>query len=108
VAAIDPVNIAYTIGRTSSYDEALATEPKVTKTGRRDDYSGGWVWKTQQEAEAFRHTPEFRAAFPQARPDEFSCYVLELPEPWERAVSQVPGADGVHNILVDARILRKA
>lgn len=43
----------FTFGRTSGYDEHIATEPNPKKIGKRDDYPGGSVWRTRAEAQAF-------------------------------------------------------
>lgn len=106
---------AYTIGRTSSYDQSLSEHPEgVTKLGRiepcLDDpegYPGGWVWHTKAEANRFR-LDGLRQAEPQWDPETFSVYLLQLQGSWASDVSPDPNpVDGVHNLLVDATILRK-
>lgn len=89
--------IAYTIGR--DYDQALEEHEIVRKTGRGDqgrdpDYPGGWVWRTQAEAEAVA--------------DEYGykTYVLDLPGGWGEYCYL--GADGLHHLIVDAVIVRRA
>jgi len=87
---------AYTIGR--DYDQALAEHPIVRKTGRGDqgrdpDYPGGWVWRTQEEAESA------------ARELGFKTYAIELPGDWSECCYL--GADGIHHLLHDAVILER-
>jgi len=42
----------YTIGNTESYMRLFATHDRPRKTGRNDDYPGGSVWQTREEAQA--------------------------------------------------------
>ena len=106
--------LAYTIGRTSSYDKCLtdANPEERKKLGKRvpserfpEGYDGGCVWRTSSEADNFRlnhlHTMD-----PSWEPDSFSVYELELPNGWN--------LDTNHNdkyqysdLLVDSFILRK-
>lgn len=91
--------VAYTIGSTKSYDQALSEEPRVQKLGAYEDYEGGWVWKTTTEAHTFivNTTLPFNA----------SVYELQLPTSWEVDVSPTCADDGVHRLLHDALIIRK-
>ena len=43
----------YTFGRTSNYDKDLSARDDVKKIGRQEDYAGGSVWRTYEEAQAF-------------------------------------------------------
>jgi hypothetical protein len=97
---------AYTIGRTSSYDKDLK-KGGTSKLGRHEDYPGGWVWRTGEEAEEFIQQ-QLRVVFPDCDPKNFSVYVLRLPNSWEADVSESPARDGVHNLLHDAVIVGKA
>lgn len=104
-------NVAYTIGAERAYDEALldVVEPPK-KLGRQgDDYEGGWVWRDAASARAFIGSPQFCAAFDDRDHAPTSAvYELELPAPWETSVSANPSAvDGVHRLLLSARIVRK-
>lgn len=100
----------YTIGRTTSYDEALLYPQGVHKLGayeptseEPEGYKGGWVFKTIQEALELKKTiHKF-----DWNPEEFSVYELKLPNNWEQDVSKDPDEDGVHHLLVDALIVRK-
>lgn len=96
--------IAYTIGNPKVYDKNLVKYCKFYKSGKNhgyDDksYEGGWVWKTIEEAKEFirKETLSFPA----------EVYEINLPNGWEQDVSLFPGEDGVHNLLIDAQILRK-
>jgi hypothetical protein len=93
------MNIAYTIGMESSYDKALEEILFVYKLGKTDDYEGGWVWRTPDEI------PNFIKNNP--LPWQGAIYQLELPEIWEKCVSENPAEDGVHRLLVDAHIFKK-
>ena len=100
----------FTIGHTVGYDKALATEPIVTKIGRRDGYEGGSVWRTVEEAFALLDRPSGTFTIdgkPRAAKD-FSVYEVELPNGWESDTVN-DGVDpwGCANILVDARVTSK-
>lgn len=100
---------AYTVGSTSVYEEQLK-RGEFKKLGRTGDYAGGWVWKDAEEAHAFLKSAAFRYEFNALRsPEEFSVYLLELPGSWQECVSAEPDpSDGVHRLLVDARVVRRA
>jgi hypothetical protein len=102
---------AFTVGYAKVYDEGLEhpapTNPN-TKLGRRDDYEGGWIWRTPQEAATFLKSSAFAHAFPGRDPNEFAVYRLELPTGWDADVSVEPHtSDGVHRLLHDALIVSK-
>ena len=96
---------AFTVGYAKSYDEALS-KGTPEKLGRRDDYDGGWIWRTPEEARTFLTTATFAETFRNRDPAEFSVYRLELPTGWEIDVSEAPHSDGVHRLLNDARIIK--
>lgn len=103
------VNVAYTIGAERAYDEALldVVEPPK-KLGKRDGYDGGWVWRAAAAARAFIGSPQFNVAFGDRDHVPLSAvYELELPATWEASVSVRPSADGVHRLVLDAKIVRK-
>jgi hypothetical protein len=100
----------YTIGRTSSYDEAVADAQDHMKLGKRgpsqefpEGYDGGWVWKTPAEANTFRvdHLREFE---PEWDPTTFSVYKLELPTSWEVDVYK-SGSSVYSSLLNDSKIV---
>lgn len=105
--------VAFTVGNTHSYDlalyEALEDDP-VKKVGRNnglyDDYGGGWVWATEQEAADFLQSSQFDATFP-GRASEFAVYRLELPTDWDTDVTTETEDDGVHRLLNDAVIVER-
>jgi hypothetical protein len=94
---------AYTVGAEQSYDLALREDPAVTKLGTRPDddppYPGGWVWRTAEEAWAFVAGASL--------PFVPAVYELSLPTGWDEDVTTDVGADGVHHLLHDARIVCK-
>jgi hypothetical protein len=102
------MELAYTIGRTSSYDQALAEEPKVKKLGRKplcdefpEGYRGGSVWRTATEAVVYLTSGHLQVGW---HPEDFSVYELELPGLWEDATEP---DDGFSNLLMDSVIRRK-
>lgn len=98
---------AFTLGNTSGYDRSLAEEAGVKKIGLREDYDGGWVWRTEADARAFLQSDLFGAGTDRD-PRKYSVYLLALPCPWEECCSPEPHpADGVHRLWKDAPILRK-
>jgi hypothetical protein len=94
---------AFTVGNAKNYDQALREDPLVEKTGVRVDtdppYSGGWVWRTREEAETYIREHRVELKF---RP---KVYGLILPVGWDLDVSRQPAPDGVHRLLHDARIV---
>jgi len=89
--------VAYTIGNKTSYDQALDGTDYVMKVGACEGYEGGWVWKTQVQAQAFIATHELE--FPA------KVYGLLLPGGWAAYVSPEPADDGVHRLLNDAQVV---
>lgn len=100
---------AFTIGRTSGYDQALieaeATGIIRLKIGRQPDYSGGWVWRTREEAKAFINQGKIEISGVPQDPSTFSVYGLILPTSWDVDVSKDLDEFGVHMLLNDAKIV---
>jgi len=103
-------NIAYTLGHSRNYDQALLDEPIVTKIGKTEDYEGGWVWSTPEAARDFLVSKEFLTLDwgdgKPRNPDNFSIYVLKLSNTWAEDVSE-PDELGNKHLLHDAQILNK-
>jgi hypothetical protein len=83
--------IAYTIGHTKSYNQALKEDPNdCFKVGRTFDYQGGWVWKTKEEAQAFIVSEDFlKVDWGDCKPRDpknFSVYGLVLANGWDKDV----------------------
>lgn len=104
--------IAYTLGRTSSYDESLASGEPLSKLGVRpispedpEGYGGGWIWQTAQEAHDFLNGP-FSNDYDWL-PEDFSIYEVELVNGWDIDVLLTTGSDGVHRLKNDSRIIGK-
>lgn len=115
--------VAYTIGRMSSYDASLADanagllDHPVMKIGRDHKnysfleeaanslYPGGWVFRNVKDACGFMLTPAFTHWFGDT--DEalmsFAVYELELPTSWEVDTYTI---DGVRCLINDARIVK--
>ena len=53
--------LAFTIGNTKNYTKALNENPPESciKIGRTEDYQGGWVWLTKEEAQNFIDSEDF-------------------------------------------------
>jgi hypothetical protein len=104
--------IAYTVGLVSSYepsiDEAAAKGETVHKTGRmpEDNYEGGWIWRTREEAQAKIDNPAITV---NGKPDEwtqgkvFKVYGVLMEGTWETDVSPEVYADGVHRLWVTSK-----
>lgn len=101
------MKIAYTIGNFKNYDEALATNEIVTKLGRQEDYCGGCIWKTKEEAQAFIIADKIMIDGTKRDNKKFAVYELSLSGNWNSDVSQDVDEDGVHMLLVDAVIVKK-
>jgi hypothetical protein len=103
--------VAFTIGHTGSYDKLLAEGPpeRCQKMGAHDDYEGGYIWKTAEEAEAFIHSQAFLdldwGDGLLRPPENFSVYKVELVNGWQD-VSPVPGKDGIYHLLVNSRFYK--
>jgi hypothetical protein len=101
---------AYTIGHTKNYDLSLAGTEVVYKVGKSDDYKGGWVWETPEEARTFINSSEFLPVDwgdgKSRDPIKFSVYQIELPHSWESDVSE-PDQIGTRHLLHDAMIVSK-
>lgn len=53
--------LVFTIGNTKNYTKALNENPPESciKIGRTEDYQGGWVWLTKEEAQNFIDSEDF-------------------------------------------------
>lgn len=102
--------IAFTIGHTKSYNKALADDShNCFKTGRREDYEGGWIWKTAEEADDFIKSTEFMNVDwgdgNPRNPNDFSVFKVILVNGWEKDVSAIPGKDNIFHLLVDSKFM---
>ena len=101
--------IVYTVGHTSSYNKGLCEEPILTKVGKTDDYEGGWIWKTPEDAENFLNSDLWNTIdWGDNKPRDakkFSVYCVELPNSWEEDIYL--SDYGIYLLLHDARIIRK-
>ena len=86
--------MVYTLGHRRSYEAALAEDPQVKKLGRRPSYPGGSVWRTYEEAEAYRLAHGLH---------DYAVYGVDA----EWGVDTAPSASGPwHDLLRDATIVR--
>ena len=93
---------AFIIGSRFAY-EALSTQgPSAKKRGAARSGIGSRVWRTREEAEAFLGPDRFFDFG--AGPVVCGVYGLVLAGTWDTDVSTAPEGDGVHRLLVDARI----
>lgn len=78
--------IAYTIGHIKNYEKVIADHPDDHfKAGAFDDYDGGYIWKTREEAKAFIDSTDFLKVnwgdnLPR-HPKDFSVFQVHL-ESW--------------------------
>lgn len=110
--------VAFTIGNTKSYDQSIQDDPNncfkigirsVDDNGKTWDYDGGWIWKTESEAQIFINSKEFLEVdwgdgLPRD-PKKFSVYKVLLVNGWND-VSSEPGKDNIHHLLVDSRFTK--
>lgn len=103
--------IAYTIGHTGSYNKLLTEGPpeRCQKMGAHDDYEGGYIWKTEEEAHNFIYSQAFLdldwGDGLLRPPKNFSVYKVELVNGWQD-VTPVPGKDGIYHLLVNSRFYK--
>lgn len=90
---------AYTVGAEAAYDQNLIDYPEDggSKLGQTEDYEGGWVWKTPEEAK------EFAATLDDGQP--FAVYELKLPSGWEE--DTYLASNNLHCLKHNAGIIRK-
>jgi len=101
---------AFTMGNKASYDEALRTEPVVTKIGLRDApkdyYPGGYCWPTLEAAEAWVNARGRMFDFGKGL-REIEVYGLILPHGWDIDVQPEMNPEGYWHLLNDARVVPK-
>lgn len=102
--------VAFTIGHTKSYNEALNNDPEhAYKLGATKDYEGGWIWKTAEEAQNFIQSDAFhKIDWGDGRsrnPVNFSVYKVLLVNGW-KDVSSIPRENKIFNLLVDSRFIK--
>lgn len=94
---------AFTIGNPSIYDpdlaEATAQGGTIKKIGRREGYSGGWVWRTSEDAQAFADQLGSLAS------GQWAVYGLKLPSGWDTDVDPARGDDGQYHLINDALLI---
>jgi len=89
--------IGYTIGHREFFDADLANPETVTER-----HPGTLVWKTAEEADAFRAKGKMAGGLG-FDPKDFAVYVLELPgDSWEDSVG--PEDEGVSKLIVSAKV----
>lgn len=90
---------AFTIGNMRSYEPCFAPgEPQPTKIGRTDDYPGGAVFRTREDAEAWLKAQTLCLGW--------GVYGLILPNGWDVDVSSTLGPEGYFRLLYDALLVR--
>lgn len=96
---------AFTIGHTKSYNQGLLENPHLTKIGKTEDYDGGWVWKTVEEAQAFIWSQDFlKIDWGDGKPrdpENFSVFGLILSS-WEDTYL----INEQRHLLCDAKLFR--
>lgn len=99
--------IVYTIGHAESYENCLKSSPgEAYKMGKRNDYEGGSIWKTAEEAQAFINSDKFNGiVWADGKPrqsKDFSVYKVELVNGYTD-ISPKPHEDGYYELLVDSK-----
>jgi len=84
----------YTVGLRAGYDEALITQPVVTKKGRCPGYPGGSVWEDRELAESYLLGRGL---------SEFAVYGVLAD--WEAETTRSDAGDW-NDLLIDAQIVR--
>lgn len=100
--------LAYTIGNRNSYDRALEEAHRdggvIHKLGRSQDYDGGWVFCSMEDARAKLDDPDgLRTDFGHGM-TEAGIYELRLPRSWGEDVYW-NGEEASHLLVVDAVIV---
>lgn len=85
--------VAYTLGSEKAYDEALLNPPAF-KIGKSEDYTGGWVWKTLEEAHGYRKVHQL----------PYAIYKIRLKSDWDSCTYQLGSLD---YLIYDAEIISK-
>lgn len=100
--------IVFTIGSTKSYQEAFRHNLVVNKIGKSEDYEGGWIWKTKEDAYSFLNSPEFLQinwGDGQTRhPANFSIYKVLIND-WNTDVYK--SEDNQFHLLVDGQLMEE-
>jgi len=81
----------YTIGRTAAYEKNFIDLPIVEKLGRTDDYPGGCVWKTREEAEKYCQ-------------GDYSVYGVDAD--WEKDTEASIVNNGCHDLLKTSKLIK--
>jgi hypothetical protein len=100
--------IAYTIGNTVSYDQALNTDPDSRKIGKNENYQGGIVFKTAKDALDYLWSEDFLKIdwgdnIPRP-PEIFSIYKILLHNNWDLDTYSI---NNKNYLLIDCAILSK-
>lgn len=95
---------AFTLGHTKSYNQAILENAK--KLGKTENYEGGWIWKTAEQARVFLNSPAFLEVDwgdgKRRDPASFSVYGLIVD--WDNdVVFNEPS--GVYLLLTDSLII---
>ena len=96
--------IVYTIGSTKSYQQAFEKEPFVYKIGRSNNYLGGWIWKSYEEAQQFINSDNFNninwGDDLSRKPENFSVYGVTINN-WEIDI-YYSDEDHLYHLIDDA------
>lgn len=99
--------IGFTLGSTKSYNSALETNSEVKKSGKSDNYDGGWIWKSQKEALKFLYSDDFSKVDwgdgNSRDPNNFSVYGVIIND-WEQD-TYLSNKDRQRHLLIDAKII---
>jgi hypothetical protein len=100
------MTIAFTIGSTKNYIESITNNTSAKKLGKSEDYLGGWVWKTREEAEQFIRSNQFlKTDWGDGKlrdPNCFSVFGLLIND-WDSDTYKST-EDGQYHLLIDAKL----
>lgn len=81
----------FTIGRTESYDQNIASQENCQKKGKDQNYCGGSVWRTYEEA--LEYVVE-----------GYSVYGVVAD--WDKDTEENQEGGNWHNLLKDAKLIK--
>ena len=88
---------AFTLGNPATYEVAIDKDPDLKKLGKNEDYDGGCVFRTKEDAANSSLAKEYG----------YHVYGLILPNGWNQDVdSSKEAEEGFSRLVNDARIVR--
>lgn len=99
--------LGFTLGHTKNYNESLVANPETKKCGKSDNYDGGWIWKSREEALKFLYSNDFyKVDWGDNKlrdPNNFSVYGIIIND-WDKD-TYLSSKDNQLHLLIDAKII---